>query len=56
MKITKTLRNTEDGRVDIEEIRLPYSGENIDTVTTLTVLADEIQKCVDKLGEIETNA
>jgi hypothetical protein len=53
MEITITLRDTEDGQVEIEETRLPFSGEKIDTVTTASALADELQKCVDRLGELE---
>lgn len=56
MEITITLRDTEDGQVEIEEIRLPYSGEKVDSVTTATALADELRKCVDKLGETEKTA
>jgi hypothetical protein len=56
MEITITLRDTEDGQVEIEETRLPYSGETAQSVTTATVLADELQKCVDRLGEIESTA
>jgi hypothetical protein len=56
LEITITLRDTEDGQVEIEETRLPYSGETVDSVTTATALADELHKCVDKLGETETTA
>jgi low affinity Fe/Cu permease len=56
MEITITLKDTADGQVEIEETRLPFSGEKADSVTTATALADELQKCVDKLGEIETTA
>lgn len=56
MEITITLRDTEDGQVEIEETRLPFSGEKADSMTTATALADELRKCVDKLGEIETTA
>lgn len=54
MEITITLRDTEDGQVQIEENRLPFSGETVDSLTTASALADELLKCVDKLGEIET--
>ena len=56
MEITITLRDTEDGQVEIEETRLPHSGETAQSVTTATALADELLKCVDKLGEVETTA
>ena len=42
MEITITLRDTEDGQVEIEETRLPYSGEKADSVTTASALADEL--------------
>lgn len=55
MEITITPRDTEDGQVEIEETRLPYSEEKADSVvTTATTLADELQKCVQRLGETET--
>ena len=54
MEIRITIRDTEDGRVEIEEIRLPYSGEKSTTVTTASSLADELQHCVERLGETET--
>jgi len=56
MEITITLRDTEDGQVEISETRLPYFGENIDSVTTATVLAEELLKNIESLGEIETTA
>ena len=54
MEITITLRDTEDGQVDIEETMLPFSSEKADSVTTATALADELQKCVQRLGKTET--
>ena len=56
MEITITLRDTDNGQVEIEETRLPFSGEKADSITTATALADELRKCVDKLGEVETTA
>ncbi len=56
MEITITLRDTTVGQVEIEETRLPYSGEKADSVTTASVLADELRKCVDMLGDIEKKA
>lgn len=56
LEITITLRDTEDGQVEIEETRLPYSGETVDTVTTASALAEELIKCADKLGQMETTA
>ncbi|NNJ90078.1 MAG: hypothetical protein HKP55_00265 [Gammaproteobacteria bacterium] len=54
MEITITLRDIENGQVEIEETRLPYSGETVDSVTTASALADELRKCATKLGQIET--
>ena len=56
MEIKITLRDTDDGQVEIEETRLPYSGENIDSVTIASALAEEMLKVADQLGEIETTA
>jgi len=53
MKITITLTDTEDGEVEIKEVRLPYSGETLTSVTTASVLADELRKCAESAGEIE---
>ena len=53
MEITITLRDTEHGQVETEETRLPYSGETAQSVMTALVLADELRKSVDQLGEIE---
>lgn len=54
MEITITLRDSEDGQVEIDETRLSFSGEKADSVTTATALADELRKCVDNLGETES--
>lgn len=56
MEITITIRDTKGGQVEIEETRLPYSNETAETVTTATVLADELRKNIEKLGEVETTA
>lgn len=56
MEITINLRDTEDGQVEIEETRRPYSGETSQSVTTATVLADELRKSVDQLGETKVTA
>jgi hypothetical protein len=56
MEITITLRDIESGQVEIEETRLPCSGETVDSVTTASALADELRKCANKLGQIETTA
>ena len=56
MEITITLRDTEDGQVEISETRLPFSGENLDSVNTATILAEELLKNIESLGEIGTTA
>ena len=56
MEITITLKDTEDGQVEIEETCLPYSGETAQSVTTASVLADELRKKVEELGRVETTA
>lgn len=56
MEITITLRDTEDGQVEISETRLPYSGETAESVNTAAALADEIRKMVEDLGEVEETA
>ena len=56
MHITITLKDTQDGQVEIEETRLPFSGEHAESVTTASVLADELRKKVEELGEVEMTA
>ena len=56
MEITIILRDTEDGQVEIEETRLPYSGENAQSVTTASVLSDELRKKVEEMGSVEDTA
>jgi hypothetical protein len=56
MEITITLRDTEDGQVEIEETRLPFSGEKADSVTTASALADELIIHADELGEPKNTA
>jgi hypothetical protein len=53
LEITITLKDIEGGQVEIEENRLPYSGETVESVTVATVLADEIRDFVDSLVEAE---
>jgi len=45
MKIMLTIRDTEDGQVEVTEERLPHAGESIDSITGATVLADENARC-----------
>ena len=46
MEIAITPRDTENGQVEIEETRLPFSGEKLNSNITFAALADELQKCV----------
>ncbi len=56
MEITITLRDTQEGQVEIEETCLPYLGEPAQSVTTASVLADELRKKVEELGDVEMTA
>lgn len=53
MEITIILRDIEEDQVEIEEYRLPYSDENPDSITTATALVDELQRCINRLGNTE---
>lgn len=53
MEITIILRDDEDGQVQVEETRRPGPGEDDQSVTTATVLADEMFSLLDELGEEE---
>jgi len=52
MEIQITIKDTENGQVEIEEVRLPYSGETLESVTTASALADELNNNIQKLGEV----
>lgn len=52
MQVTITLTDTDDGLVEIEETRLPYSGETAKSLTTASALADEILNIVEQHGEV----
>lgn len=53
MKISITITDTENGQVEVADERLPHSGENQQTVTTATVLADSMLALMRELGEVE---
>jgi hypothetical protein len=53
MEVIITLKDTKSGHVDVEEVRLPCSGETVDSITTATTLADEILSLMDSLGDVE---
>jgi hypothetical protein len=53
MKIVITLTDAPDGTVSIEEERLPAHGETLRSVTTASVLADELLRHTQTLEEEE---
>ena len=53
MKVVITLDDTEDGLVQVEELRQPGLGESEQLVTVATALADEMLSLLDRLGCIE---
>ncbi len=53
MKIIIIIEDTENGEVRVNEERLPVGGENVESVTTATVLADAMFDVMDSLGEQE---
>jgi hypothetical protein len=55
VEITISLRDTEDGRVRIEEIRRPGPDETEQSVTAAMVLAEEMLLLLDDLGETEAS-
>jgi len=54
MKITITLQDSEDGRVQVEEVRQPVPGEHKEAVTAASALAEEMLALLDELGDAET--
>ena len=55
MEITISLRDTEGGRVRIEEIRRHGPDETEQSVTAATILADEMLLLLEDLGETEVS-
>lgn len=53
MEIIITLRDDDDGQVQIEEVRQLGSGETEESVTVASSLADEMLSLVSELGEAE---
>jgi len=53
MKIIITIEDTENNEVSVNEERLPAGGENVDSVTTASALADAMLEEMDSLGEQE---
>ena len=51
MKVTITLRDTEDGQVEVKEMRQPGPGEIEESVTVASALADEMLGLLGELGE-----
>ena len=55
MDMTITFRDTSGGQVQIDITRLSDSVDSLDSVMATTVLAVELLKNVESLGEVETN-
>lgn len=53
MEIIITLRDDDDGQVQIEEIRQLGSGETEESVTVASALADEMICLVSELGDTD---
>tara|TARA_R110000782_G_scaffold30891_20_gene76645 strand:- start:2811 stop:2978 length:168 start_codon:yes stop_codon:yes gene_type:complete len=53
MKIIITIEDTENDDVIVNEERLPAGGENVESVSTATALADAMFDVMDSLGEQE---
>ncbi len=53
MKIIITIEDTENDKVTVNEERLPADGENVDSVTTASALADAMIEVMDSLGKQE---
>jgi hypothetical protein len=56
MEITISLRDTEGGRVRIEEVRRPGPDETARSITAATVLVDEMLSLLDDFGETEASS
>lgn len=54
MKITITLEDDEDGKVQVEEVRQLSPGEHEKAVTAASALAEEMLAILDALGEAES--
>ena len=53
MKITITIKGTDDGQVNVAEARVASDGETEESVTSATALADAMFEVMDQLGEVE---
>ena len=53
MKTIITIEDAENGEVSVNEERLPAGGENVESVTTASALADAMFDVMDSLGEQE---
>ncbi len=53
MKIIITIEDTENSEVSVNEERLPAGGENVESVTIASALADAMLEVMDSLDEQE---
>jgi len=56
MEITISLRDTEGGRVRVEEVRRPGPDETEWSITAAAVLVDDMLSLLDDLGETEASS
>jgi hypothetical protein len=54
VEITITLRDDQDGQVQVEEIRRLSPGEHEEAVTAASALAEEMLAIIEGLGDAET--
>ncbi len=54
MRITITLQDDKDGRVQVEEVRQPSSGEQEEAVTAASILAEEMLALLHEFGDTKT--
>ncbi len=53
MKIIITIQDTENGHIKVSEERKLRDGENENSVTSASALADAIFELMDQLGEVD---
>ncbi len=53
MKIIITIQDTENGHIKVSEERNPGEGEEVDSITSASALADAMFELMDQLGEVE---
>ncbi len=53
MKITITIQDTDNGSIKVTEERDPADGENENSITSASALADAMFELMDQLGETD---